>query len=170
MKATAFIICLIAAFGFLVAPAAHAHRVSIFAWVDGDTVHTESKFGRRPGWSRAAWVRVFDLEGNLLLEGKTDDNGEFSFQVPKRVAPQARTGGRYGTQERMDHRRGGIGRGPTGATRRSQRAMRKPKASLRKLFPLPRTPFRLRPPLAGSPGKRWSKSWNRLWKRRWTRS
>ncbi len=85
MKATAFIICLIAAFGFLATPAAHAHRVSIFAWVDGNMVHTESKFagGRMV---KGGVVRVFDLEGNLLLEGKTDDNGEFSFQVPKRAA------------------------------------------------------------------------------------
>ena len=85
MKVPAFIVCLIAALGFLGPTTAHAHRVSIFAWVDGDTVYTESKFagGRMV---KEGVVRVFDMDGNLLLEGKTDDNGEFSFQVPKRVA------------------------------------------------------------------------------------
>ena len=85
MKLPAFILCIIAALGFFVPSTAHAHRVSIFAWVDGDTVYTESKFagGRMV---KDGVVKVFDMEGNLLLEGKTDDNGEFSFQVPKRVA------------------------------------------------------------------------------------
>ena len=59
-----------------------AHKVIIFAWVEGDTVFTESKFS---GGKRAinALVQVFDSEGQQLLEGKTDDQGEFSFKVPK---------------------------------------------------------------------------------------
>jgi len=28
---------------------------------------------------------VFDLSGNKLLEGKTNDNGEFSFKIPKKA-------------------------------------------------------------------------------------
>ena len=61
-----------------------AHKVSIFAWVEGDTVHTQSKFsgGKRP---KNSTVVVYDKEGNLLLEGKTDDNGEFSFKIPKKT-------------------------------------------------------------------------------------
>jgi nickel transport protein len=61
---------------------AFAHKVIIFAWVEGDTVFTESKFS---GGKRAinAQVQVFDREGKQLLEGKTDNNGEFSFKVPK---------------------------------------------------------------------------------------
>jgi len=56
----------------------------IFAWVDGDTVHTQSKLsgGKK---AKGASVVVFDAEGNQLLEGKTDDNGEFSFKVPKKT-------------------------------------------------------------------------------------
>ncbi len=67
---------------FLNVPPALAHRVSIFAWVQGDTVHTQSKFmgGKRPD---QALVEVFDKAGNLLLKGKTDAEGLFSFQAPK---------------------------------------------------------------------------------------
>ena len=59
-----------------------AHRVSIFAWVQGDTVHTQSKFmgGKRPD---QALIEVFDEAGNLLLKGKTDAQGLFSFQAPQ---------------------------------------------------------------------------------------
>jgi nickel transport protein len=65
---------------FLALPAA-AHKVSIFAWVDGETVYTQSRFsgGKRP---RDAAVAIYDGHGNLLLEGKTDENGTFSFPVP----------------------------------------------------------------------------------------
>jgi len=59
-----------------------AHRVTLFAWVEGDTVYTESKFsgGRRP---QNATIEVHDDEGNLLLDGKTDGEGRFSFKVPR---------------------------------------------------------------------------------------
>ena len=61
-----------------------AHNVTVFAWVEGDTVHVESKFsgGRRPV---AAPVEVYDSRGNLLLKGATDEKGEFSFKVPKKT-------------------------------------------------------------------------------------
>ncbi len=60
-----------------------AHGVSIFAWVQGDTVHTQSKFmgGKRPN---QALIEVFDETGNLLLKGKTDTQGLFSFRAPKK--------------------------------------------------------------------------------------
>ena len=59
-----------------------AHKVIIFAWVEGDTVFTESKFS---GGKKAinAPVVIFDKDGKKLLEGKTDNNGEFSFKIPK---------------------------------------------------------------------------------------
>ena len=69
---------------FCVSPAI-AHRVTIFAWVEGDTVHTQSKFsGRRA--AKGCTVVVYDSEGKQLLEGKTDENGEFSFKVPQKTA------------------------------------------------------------------------------------
>jgi nickel transport protein len=59
-----------------------AHKVIIFAQVEGDTVFTESKFsgGRK---ATGAQVLVFDRVGKQLLEGKTDNKGEFSFRIPK---------------------------------------------------------------------------------------
>jgi len=67
---------------FSVTPAL-AHKVTIFAWVEGDTVHTQSKFsgGKK---AKGAPVTVFDTEGNKLIEGKTNKNGEFSFKIPKK--------------------------------------------------------------------------------------
>lgn len=61
-----------------------AHNVSVFAWVEGDTVHVEGKFGsgRKPV---NAPVKVYDPEENLLLAGTTDKNGEFSFKVPRQI-------------------------------------------------------------------------------------
>jgi nickel transport protein len=61
-----------------------AHKVTIFAWVEGDTVYTQSKFSGG-GKAKGATVVVYDKEGNLLLEGKTDEKGEFSFKVPKKT-------------------------------------------------------------------------------------
>jgi nickel transport protein len=60
---------------------ADAHKVTIFAWAEGDTVYTESKFsgGKRV---KDGKVEVFDGQGSLLLDGRTNDNGEFSFKVP----------------------------------------------------------------------------------------
>jgi len=59
-----------------------AHKVMIFAWVEGGTVFTESKFS---GGKKAinARVEIFDKDGKKLLEGKTDNKGEFSFKIPK---------------------------------------------------------------------------------------
>ena len=62
-----------------------AHNVTIFAWVEGDTVHTESKFsGGRV--AKQAPIEVYDRTGALLLEGRTDDEGRFVFKAPKQEA------------------------------------------------------------------------------------
>ena len=65
--------------------AALAHKVNVFAWIEGDTVHTESKFsgGRE---ARQATIEVYDGQNNRLLTGSTDDNGKFSFKIPKATA------------------------------------------------------------------------------------
>ena len=68
----------------LIDSVAFAHKVMIFAYVDGDTVYTESKFS---GGKKAvnSTVAVYDQQDNLLLEGKTDENGEFFFKVPQKT-------------------------------------------------------------------------------------
>jgi nickel transport protein len=66
----------------LVVKQAFAHKVTVFAWVEGDTVHTESKFsGGRV--AKQAPIEVYDRAGALLLEGRTDDEGRFVFKAPK---------------------------------------------------------------------------------------
>ena len=62
-------------------PLLWAHKVYIYAWVEGDRVFTESFFsdGRRAAHSQ---IEVFDAHGNKLLTGKTDSQGIFSFKLP----------------------------------------------------------------------------------------
>ena len=77
---------LAAAFGIflMLTGMAYAHKVTIFAWVEGDTVYTESKFS---GGKKVMGGKVFvhDADQNLLLEGVTNDQGEFSFKIPQKT-------------------------------------------------------------------------------------
>ena len=61
-----------------------AHRVNVFAWVEGDTIHVESKFSSGKH-VKAGKITVSDAEGTELLTGLTDENGAFSFKVPKKT-------------------------------------------------------------------------------------
>ncbi len=61
---------------------AFAHRVNLFAYVEGGTCHVEGYFSRSRR-AKGAKVEVFDAAGKKLLEGKTDAEGNFSFPVPK---------------------------------------------------------------------------------------
>ncbi|MCP4220930.1 MAG: hypothetical protein GY765_40250, partial [bacterium] len=56
----------------IVTAEAYAHKVIVFAWVDGDTIYTESKFsgGRKV---KNGLIFVYGPKGKLLLEGKTDE-------------------------------------------------------------------------------------------------
>lgn len=67
---------------FVPAPAM-AHRATVFAWVDGDTVHVISKFsGGRKG--KNALIEVYDTRGNLLHTGNTDSEGKMVFSAPQK--------------------------------------------------------------------------------------
>ncbi|MBW1768300.1 MAG: hypothetical protein JRJ65_14795 [Deltaproteobacteria bacterium] len=76
--ALALALCLIS-----VSPAL-AHKVYLFAWVEGDTVYTDSYF---PGKKKVinGPIKVFDPSGKQLLEGKTDEKGRFFFKIPQRT-------------------------------------------------------------------------------------
>ena len=58
-----------------------AHRVTVFAWVDGNTVHTESRFTGGKAVQNGR-ISVYNSQGKLLLDGKTDSAGEFDFNLP----------------------------------------------------------------------------------------
>jgi nickel transport protein len=69
--------------GILIAAVpASAHRVNIFAWVEGGRVFVECKY---PDGTKVheGVIRVIDSAGKELLKGKTNDKGEFSFKAPK---------------------------------------------------------------------------------------
>ena len=60
---------------------AFAHKVNIFAYVEEGKIYTESYFsdGKKCVESK---IEVFDNQGNKLLEGLTDGEGMFSFEIP----------------------------------------------------------------------------------------
>jgi nickel transport protein len=60
-----------------------AHKVNVFAWVEGDMICTESKFSGGGKRVKQAPIEVYDESGAKILEGKTNDQGEFSFKIPK---------------------------------------------------------------------------------------
>jgi nickel transport protein len=58
-----------------------AHKGNVFAWVEDDTGFVEGCYsgGKK---AKNALIEVFDSAGTKLVEGKTDDKGEFSFPIP----------------------------------------------------------------------------------------
>ena len=76
-------IIIVMAFLLLAPGAARAHRVSVFAWVEGDVAHVEGKFaGGNP--VKGGEVIVKGPGGKTLITGETDDQGAFSFQIPQK--------------------------------------------------------------------------------------
>lgn len=62
---------------------AHAHKIRVFAWVAGDTVTVESGFsGGRPLIQGTVEVQNAD-NGAILLQGKTNERGVFTFSLTK---------------------------------------------------------------------------------------
>ncbi|MGD8241955.1 MAG: hypothetical protein PVF59_03960 [Desulfobacterales bacterium] len=66
----------------IVPATARAHNVSLFAWVEEGQVFTQSKFsgGRL---AKNARIEVFNAAGEKLLEGRTDEQGQFAFTPPR---------------------------------------------------------------------------------------
>lgn len=58
-----------------------AHRVTIFAWIDGSMVHTQSRFSGGKAVQNGH-ISVYDSQQTLLLTGNTDSAGEFDFNLP----------------------------------------------------------------------------------------
>jgi nickel transport protein len=59
-----------------------AHRVLVFAYTEGDTVHTESKFVPNTPVRQGRILVLDQKTGKELLTGQTDDKGKFSFKIP----------------------------------------------------------------------------------------
>ncbi len=69
--------------GILVLPGSvFAHRVILFAWVEGDMVHVEGGFGSdKP--AKNCDITAYDRNQTVVFKGKTDKDGRFSFKVPE---------------------------------------------------------------------------------------
>jgi nickel transport protein len=70
---TATLLLLCADFGW-------AHKVNVFAYVEGDTVVVEGYFGGNVKAQNSA-VEVLDSDGKKILEDKTDDKGICRFKL-----------------------------------------------------------------------------------------
>ena len=82
MKASWRYSVILAAVVLLFAGTAMAHKVNLFAYVEDGKIYTESYFpDGRP--VENGKVKVYDSNENLLLEGVTDKEGLFSFDIPK---------------------------------------------------------------------------------------
>jgi len=74
---------LIGAFLFLISAfPAFSHRVNVFAYVEGDTIHTESYFYDGSPVIEGK-IELLDKSGKSLFSGVTDSEGLLSFKVPK---------------------------------------------------------------------------------------
>lgn len=73
-----YALLLILFMGLLSPAAGLAHKVNIFAYIEGGSVYSESYFpDGRP--VESGTVRVYDPDGQMLLEGRTDNTGLFNF-------------------------------------------------------------------------------------------
>jgi len=61
---------------------AFAHRMNVFAYVEGGQVKVEAYFGAKSK-ARHAEVKVYGPDGELLLTTRTDGQGECAFAPPK---------------------------------------------------------------------------------------
>ena len=80
------IFCLVLSICYLMPVSARAHKVNIYAYAEEGMIHSESYFvdGTK---CKNSLIEVFDEKaGTRLLEGKTDENGKFSFKIPKVVS------------------------------------------------------------------------------------
>ena len=59
-----------------------AHKVNLFAYAEGGKIYTESYFSDGKA-VEGGKVQVYDSQNQLVLEGVTDNEGLFSFDIPK---------------------------------------------------------------------------------------
>lgn len=60
-----------------------AHKLNLFAYVEGDSVSVEGYFadGRK---TQNSAVKVLDGSGKVLVEGVTNDEGRYRFKIPQK--------------------------------------------------------------------------------------
>ena len=70
-------------FAMIPAGTAVAHKVLLFAYVEGDIIHAEGYFADGKKVDNSL-IEVFDSSGTKILDGKTDKEGQFVFKAPKK--------------------------------------------------------------------------------------
>jgi nickel transport protein len=65
-----------------------AHRVLIYAYAEGDAIHTESKFIPDTPVRQGKILVMDQKTDKVLLTGQTDDQGKFSFKIPAEAVAQ----------------------------------------------------------------------------------
>jgi nickel transport protein len=80
-------ILLILVIGAFTTPAL-AHRVLIYAYAEGDTIHTESTFVPDTPVRQGKILVTDNKTDKVLLTGQTDDQGKFSFKIPAEAVAQ----------------------------------------------------------------------------------
>jgi len=81
-KPTAIVVLLLCASIFTgLSSAAHAHKVNIFAWFDGEKIVGEAYYSKGRN-VKASTVKLYNHKGELLATTKTSSNGGFQFTSP----------------------------------------------------------------------------------------
>lgn len=76
------VVCMAMALSLCLAGVSHAHKVNLFAYVDGNSVVTDSGYSRSKRVHDGI-IEVYDeTSGRMLLSGNTNDNGKFDFEIP----------------------------------------------------------------------------------------
>ena len=65
------------------AQSANAHKVNVFAYAENGSVYAEGYFVDGSKCKNSLVEVVDNKTGEKLLEGKTDENGQFSFDIPR---------------------------------------------------------------------------------------
>jgi nickel transport protein len=82
-RAVTVLMAIVAALSaLLLPPEASAHGVSVYAWQEGGTVRAEAYFADGARCIGCGFEVRDPGTGELLLEGKTDGQGAFSFEAP----------------------------------------------------------------------------------------
>ncbi len=67
---------------------ANAHKLRVFAWTEGDTIIGETAFSGKRKPKNVEITVLDDVNHTVLLTTRTDDQGKFSFTIPKQAVQQ----------------------------------------------------------------------------------
>ena len=75
-------LAVMAAVFLLMSPTAFAHKLNMFAYVEGDEIFAEGYFtdGKK---AKNSTITVFDAADKQLLQGTSDADGQFTFAIPQ---------------------------------------------------------------------------------------